>query len=72
MIKNRIKQIRNSLNWTQEDLAIRSGVSVSSIGRMENEQQLPNLYSALCVCKALDKFLDEVFYIEGKEKPLSI
>lgn len=69
MIRNRIKEIRVAMGWTQEDLQVCSGVSDSSIGRYENEECVPNLFNALSICKALGKTLDQVFYDDKEAWP---
>ncbi|CCF80818.1 hypothetical protein HBZS_112670 [Helicobacter bizzozeronii CCUG 35545] len=39
MLKEKLKQLRNANNLTQEELALKCGVSLQSIKRYESEQK---------------------------------
>lgn len=57
-LKNKYKQIRLSLNFTQAGLSKRSGVSLGSIKRFENSGQisLESLLKLSLVLECLDDF----------------
>lgn len=65
MIKNKIRELRNEKGMTQKSLAEAVGVTTVTISRIENGQTWPNIYCALAICRALGKYLDEVFFLEG-------
>jgi len=49
-----LKRVRNKLGLTQEDLAFGSGVSLTSIGRMETGAQGVRLETILKIANALE------------------
>jgi transcriptional regulator with XRE-family HTH domain len=69
MIAGFIKNRRNELEITQQELADKCGVGVNTIRRMEDARFWPNLKQMLTICNALDLF----FFVEEKEstKPLA-
>lgn len=59
---NRVREIRQERNLSLDDLARLSGVSKSTISRIEIGESEPT-QSVMCkICKALNLGLDEVFY----------
>lgn len=62
LIGKRISQARNSRNLTQEDLAELSGLSVSSISRIETGYTSTSLKTLYKICNILDVGLDCIFY----------
>lgn len=66
-MKNRIKELRLEQGMSQSDLAAKAGLSTMTVYRLE-KGQFGNLYAALAVCKALGKYLDEVFYYGEEER----
>jgi predicted transcriptional regulator len=50
-----LKAARTTLNWTQEDLAVRSGVSKVTIARMESGMMSPRLTTVGKLKKTLDQ-----------------
>lgn len=64
MIKNRIREIREELGISQQHLAEVVGISTLSISRYESGKSFPSIGVCLSICRALGKFLDDVFYIE--------
>jgi len=63
-IKMKLARIEKTL--TQEDLAIIVGVTRQTIGLIENRKYNPSLNLCIKICKALDKTLDELFWIGEK------
>ena len=59
-----IKDERASQKWTQEQLALASGVTQETISRMENERAFPRLYT---LCTMIDALGFEVSF-NVKEK----
>jgi transcriptional regulator with XRE-family HTH domain len=49
-----IKKCRNIRHMTQSELASKSGITISYISRLENNQREPNLRNIEAVAKALD------------------
>lgn len=54
MIGEKISQIRKEKAWSQEDLAERSGISVRTIQRIENNGSKPRPFTIQTLAKALD------------------
>jgi transcriptional regulator with XRE-family HTH domain len=54
-IKDRLSEERKKLNWTQEDLAEKSGVSRAVIAKIENgTTKQPGIKNMIKIAKALD------------------
>jgi putative transcriptional regulator len=62
VLKNRIKEIRSSLNLSQQELAVLVGVSRNTISSLETGQYEPTAKLAYILCVALDKKFEELFY----------
>lgn len=54
----RLVRLRTEKGWSQNDLARRSGISDSSIGKYENNIALPNLQNASALADSLGVSLD--------------
>lgn len=61
MIKNKIAEIRNKENMTQEELARKSKISRVALSSIENGT-VPNGDTMFNISKALNKTVEEVFY----------
>ena len=61
---NRIKEIRNKLGMTQEDLAQKAGVRRETIVFLEQGKYNPSLKLANDVAKSLRKKIQEVFILD--------
>jgi len=61
---NRIKEIRNKIGMTQEDLAQRAGVRRETIVFLEQGKYNPSLKLANDVAKSLRKKIQEVFILD--------
>ena len=67
-IKNHIKQHRARMNFTQQDLADKTGVSRQSINSIERRNYIPSTLLALKIAEALEMKVDELFELV-KEEP---
>lgn len=69
-IKNRIRELRFGKRMTQEELAVRTGVSRQTIMSIENGQTNPSVLLAFKIAKAFETEVTEVFQVEGKLVPI--
>ncbi|WP_226682893.1 helix-turn-helix transcriptional regulator [Sutcliffiella horikoshii] len=68
-MKNRIKDLRKDAKMTQEDLAVKVGVSRQSIIAIESGKYNPSLELAYNISKVFNCIIEEVFILEeGGEK----
>lgn len=59
----RVKQFRESLNLTQEELAVKSGVSRGTISAMENGSTKDTTTKTLMkIARALGTSVDQIFF----------
>ncbi|WP_125152460.1 helix-turn-helix transcriptional regulator [Clostridium rectalis] len=63
-MKNRIKKLRKSLDYTQEDLAIKMNVTRQTINAIENNKYNPTLELAMKLAKFLETSVEELFLID--------
>jgi putative transcriptional regulator len=66
-IRNRVKELRNARNWTQQQLADAVGVSRQSINSIERERYVPSLELALAFGKVFAVSTDDIFKLENKK-----
>jgi len=66
IILNRVKELRNSRRWTQEQLADAVGVSRQSINSIERDRYVPSLPLALTFARVFGCSTDEIFTLNGK------
>jgi transcriptional regulator with XRE-family HTH domain len=50
----RLKEIRTGLNYSQSDLSEKTGLTVRTIQRIENNEVKPSPHSLKVICEALD------------------
>tara|TARA_B100001057_G_scaffold501209_1_gene622051 strand:- start:7875 stop:8069 length:195 start_codon:yes stop_codon:yes gene_type:complete len=62
MLVNRVKDYRKSAGLTQEELAVKSGVSRQTILSIEKNKFIPGLDVALKISKSLSVPIDKIFY----------
>lgn len=68
-IGSNVKRIRNSNNWTQQDLADKcDGVTRAKISKIENAYQDYMLSTLLEVCNALGKSIEDITREYPKEE----
>lgn len=62
-MKNKIKEYRQKIGLTQEELARKAGVRRETIVFLEQGKYNPSLELAHNVAEALDKKIDELFFL---------
>ncbi len=60
----KLKAARAALDFSQQDLADRVGVSRQTINAIEKGDYNPTINLCRSICKALGKTLDEIFWEE--------
>ena len=65
-ITNRVKDLRASRGWTQEQLALATGVSRQSINSIERNRYVPSLELALTFARLFECSTDQIFQLEEK------
>ena len=60
-MNKKLKMLRIEKEYTQDDLARKSGVSRASIVQIERGKQLPCLETAKKIAKALDTTVEKIF-----------
>jgi putative transcriptional regulator len=63
-MKNRMRVLRAERDWTQADLAAKTGVSRQAIVAVENGKYDPGLPLAFRIARAFEKTVEEVFLWE--------
>lgn len=66
-MEHRIKELRTSFNWTQEQLSEMLGVSRQTIISIENSRYNPSLELAYKIAKLFHLSIEEVFIFEKGE-----
>ncbi|MDD5623414.1 MAG: helix-turn-helix transcriptional regulator [Candidatus Peribacteraceae bacterium] len=69
-LKNCIRRLRFEKNMTQEELALRTGVSRQTIMSIERGQTNPSVLLAYKIAAALTTPVTEVFQMEGNLVPV--
>ncbi len=64
VIQNRIKELRTSRGWTQQELAVAVGVSRQSINSIECNRYVPSLHLALTFARVFGLPTGEIFRLE--------
>lgn len=64
MLKNKVKEYRENLGMSQEELAQKSGIARTIISRIENNQASDvKLSTLLSIAKALDEPIGSIFLL---------
>ena len=63
-MRNRVRELRATRGWTQEQLAEAVGVSRQSINTIERNRYIPSLPLALTFAKVFKCPTDEIFVLE--------
>lgn len=69
-LQNTIRRLRFERGMTQEELALRTGVSRQTIMSIERGQTNPSVLLAFKIASALSADLTTVFSMEGKLAPV--
>lgn len=64
LMENRLKELREKHNLTQEDLAMRVGVSRQTIISLENGKYNPSIILAYKIAKVFGLIIEDVFIFE--------
>ena len=60
-MKNKVRELRTRLNWTQADLALKLDVSRQTVNAIETEKYDPSLPLAFKIAKIFDKPVEDIF-----------
>ncbi len=66
-LKNKVKEYRTNLGWSQNELATKVGSSRNTISSIETGQFCPTAYLAYLLCIALECKFEELFYFVEDE-----
>jgi putative transcriptional regulator len=64
VLKNNLKVYRAKFSLTQEELAIKVGVTRKTINTIENGVFIPSALLAIKIAKVFDESVENIFYIE--------
>ena len=67
-MKNRVKELRESMGMTQEKLGELVGTSRQAIHAIETEKYEPSIWLAYDISQIFDCSIEEVFLFEESEK----
>ena len=70
IIRNNIRRFRFDHNMTQEELALRTGVSRQTVMSIERGQTNPSILLACKIAMVFGVPVTEVFFMEGKLAPV--
>jgi putative transcriptional regulator len=65
-VRNRVKELRMTRGWTQQQLAEAVGVSRQSINSIERDRYIPSLVLALSFARVFGCTTDEIFVLESE------
>jgi putative transcriptional regulator len=65
-MKNRLRTLRTSKDWSQSDLAEKLGVSRQTVNAIETERYDPSLPLAFKVSRVFKLPIDEIFEPDGQ------
>lgn len=60
-VLNRVRELRQARNWTQESLADAAGVSRQSINAIERQRYIPSLPLALTLARLFTTPVEQIF-----------
>ncbi len=67
-MKNKLKQFREALGLTQEQLGELVGVSRQAINSIETEKYEPSIWLAYDIAKVFHSTIEEIFLFEESER----
>lgn len=67
-MKNRIRQLREALGMTQEQLGEMVGTSRQAINAIETEKNEPSIWLAYDIAKVFDEPIENIFLFEESER----
>jgi len=63
-MKNRLRVLRAELNWSQQELGMRAGVSRQAINAIETGKYDPSLPLAMKLARLFERRIEDVFELE--------
>ena len=63
-VRNRVKELREAKDWTQQELADQVGVSRQSINSIERNRYVTSLELALMFARVFGISTDEIFKLD--------
>jgi putative transcriptional regulator len=66
-MRNKVKILRVTENWTQEELGEKLGVSRQTIIAIENNKYLPSLPLAFAMAKTFKSKIEDIFIYEEEK-----
>ena len=66
-IRNRVKELRSTRGWTQQQLAEAVGVSRQSINSIERDRYVPSLMLALSFGRVFGCAVEEIVELESEK-----
>ncbi len=67
-MKNRVRELREALGLTQEQLGKLVGVSRQAINAIETEKFEPSIWLAYDIAKLYNSSIEEIFLFEQSER----
>ena len=67
-MENQVKTVRRQAGWTQQQLADATGITRQTVILIEKGTYNPSLHLCLEICYALDRTLDDLFWIEKERR----
>jgi putative transcriptional regulator len=61
-MRNNIRELRNSLRWSQADLALKLGVSRQTVNSIETGKYDPSLLLAFKIGRVFSRSIEEIFF----------
>lgn len=68
-VHNRVRQLRQARNWTQEQLATEAGVSRQSMNSIERGRYIPSLPLALMLAQVFGCPVERLFSLSAFPEP---
>lgn len=68
-VHNRVKELRQAHDWTQEHLAALAGVSRQSINSIERDRYVPSLALALLLARVFRCPVERIFSLAAAPQP---
>ncbi|MCT4792188.1 MULTISPECIES: helix-turn-helix transcriptional regulator [Exiguobacterium] len=67
-LTNRVKSLRSSNGWTQEQFAQMIGVTRQTVISLEKGSYTPSLLLAMQIARVLERPVESIFYLEEESE----
>lgn len=67
-LTNRVKSLRSSNGWTQEQFAQMIGVTRQTVISLEKRSYTPSLLLAMQIARVLERPVESIFYLEEESE----